>query len=86
MTAQSKTRLQFGLTTHQLAAIDRIGRRRRTSARVGQGKQVSAIMFNRLKKMHLVMWLDEAKKECMLTAQGERVFTRLHPRSKYRIN
>ena len=32
-----------------------------------------------------VMWLSEDKRICMLTAGGERIWSQLHPTSKYRL-
>lgn len=75
----------MNLTKDQLNAIDKIGRSRRSRMKIGKGKPISTRMFNTLKKKGLVMWLDEAKKEIMLTYPGERIFTKLHPTSKYKI-
>lgn len=73
------------LSKAELEAIDYIGRHRKTYTRVGRGKPISTRMFNKLRKKHLVMWLDEDRRIVMLTYIGELVFTQLHPYSKYRI-
>lgn len=74
-----------GLTPAQTAALDYIGNHRKTDVKVGPGKPISQRMFNTLEKKRLVMWLNESKKTVMLTYPGERMWTKLHPTSKYRI-
>lgn len=71
------------LTRTQRAAITHIGRHRRTSPKVGKGQPVSRLMVNKLMRMGLVMKVSD---HFMLTYLGERVFTKLHPHSKYKIN
>lgn len=71
------------LSPQQIAAIDYIGRRRRTGAKIKPGSRLTKRMFNRLSELHLAM---ENGDHVMLTAEGERHFTKLHPRSKFRIN
>lgn len=73
------------LSKAELAAIEYIGSHRKTDVKVGAGRPVSARTFNSLKKKLLVMWVSETKKTVMLTYNGERLWTRLHPSSKYRI-
>ena len=74
-----------GFTRAELAAIDYIGSHRKTDVKVGTGKPISARIFNQLQRKRLVMWISEDRKTVMLTANGERVWTQLHPASKYRI-
>lgn len=77
--------LKAALTKAELKAIDHIGLHRKTLTRVGPRRPVSKRTFNSLRRKGLVMWLDEKKQIVMLTYPGERVFTTLHPYSKYRI-
>lgn len=72
------------MTKTMKAAIDHIGTHRKTKTKVG--KDISAITANRLFKAKMIMWLDEDKKLVMLTYNGEREFTKMHPYSKYRVN
>lgn len=74
-----------GFTRAEIAAIEYIGLHRKTAVKVGTGKPISTRIFNQLQRKRLVMWLDEKKSICMLTAGGEMIWTRLHPTSKYRI-
>jgi hypothetical protein len=74
------------LTKAELAAIEYIGRHRKTDVKVGTGKPISSRIFNQLQRKRLVMWMDEKRSVAMLTANGERVWTKLHPTSKYRIS
>ena len=69
------------LTKAQRDAIDLIGRRRKSDVRIG--KDISAVTANRLIAMRLVMKIGE--KSLMLTYNGERIWSELHPNSKYRI-
>jgi hypothetical protein len=71
------------LTEAMKKAIDYIGRHRKSETKVG--RDISAVTANRLFRAKYIMWLDEKKKLVMLTYNGERVFTKLHPHSKYRI-
>ena len=71
------------MTKTMLKAIDYIGSHRKTRTKVG--RDISAITANRLFKDKMIMWLDEKKKLVMLTYNGEREFTKMHPYSKYRI-
>jgi len=71
------------LSPQQIAAIDYIGRHRRTGAKIKPGTRLTRRLFNRLVELHLVM---DNGGDAMLTALGEREFTKLHPRSKYRIS
>jgi hypothetical protein len=73
------------LTPAERAAIDCIGRHRKTDVKVGAGKLISTRMFNQLQRKGLVMWLNENRRTLMLTYPGERLFTKMHPHSKYRI-
>lgn len=70
------------LTAGQSAAIDYIGRHRRTGAKVGAGTRCTRRMFLWLKRRNLAM---ENGDHVMLTWLGEQEFTKLHPRSKYAI-
>jgi len=72
------------MTKTMIRAISYIGLHRKTKTKVG--RDISVITANRLFRAKLIMWLDEKKKLVMLTYNGERVFTTLHPYSKYRIN
>ena len=74
-----------GFTKAEIAAIEYIGSHRKTDVKVGTGKPISTRIFNQLQRKRLVMWLSEDKKIVMLTANGERVWTQLHPTSKYRL-
>jgi hypothetical protein len=74
-----------GLTKAELAAIEYIGSHRKSDVKVGAGRPVSTRTFNTLQRKRLVMWLSETKQICMLTANGELEWTRLHPSSKYRL-
>jgi hypothetical protein len=74
-----------GFTRAEIAAIEYIGSHRKSDVKVGTGKPISTRTFNSLAKKRLVMWISEDKKTVMLTANGERVWTQLHPNSKYRI-
>jgi len=74
-----------GLTDAETKALDTIGRHRKTKLKVGQGKPISTRMFNQLKRKGLVMWMDQQQTCVMLTAPGERLWTKLHPTSKYRL-
>ncbi len=71
------------LTKAQRDAIDLIGRRRKSDVRIG--KDISAVTANRLIAMRLVMTIGKEQKSLMLTYNGERIWTALHPNSKYRI-
>ncbi len=71
------------LSPQQSAAIDYIGRHRRTGAKIKPGSRLTRRMFNRLCELHLAMPNGDT---AMLTALGEREFSKLHPRSKYRIS
>jgi hypothetical protein len=71
------------LTKAMIKAIDHIGTHRKTKTKVG--RDISAVTANRLFRAKLIMWLDQDKKLVMLTYNGEREFTKLHPYSKYRI-
>lgn len=71
------------MTKAMKAAIDYIGLHRKSKTKVG--RDISIVTANRLFKAKLIMWLDEQKKLVMLTYNGEREFTKLHPYSKYRI-
>lgn len=71
------------MTKTMLKAISFIGLHRKTKTKVG--RDISTITANRLFKAKMIMWLDEDKKLVMLTYNGEREFTKLHPYSKYRI-
>ena len=77
--------MKTNLSKAELAAIEYIGSHRKSDVKVGTGRPVSARTFNSLKKKLLVMWLSEDKQIVMLTYNGERLWTRLHPTSKYRI-
>lgn len=68
------------LTKAQKEAIDFIGNHRKTDVRIG--KHISVRMFNILQKKGLVMRLGKC---CILTYPGERVWTLMHPHSKYAI-
>lgn len=70
------------LTPQQNAAIDYIGRHRATGAKIKPGSRLTRRMSNWLVANHLAM---ENGDHIMLTWLGEREFSRLHPRSKYRI-
>lgn len=70
------------LTPRQLAAIDYIGRHRKSPAKIGARTPCSIRMYNRLAALHLVM---PRRQGVMLTYMGEREFTKMHPRSKYKI-
>lgn len=71
------------ITRAMTKAIDYIGRHRKTKTKVG--RDISAVTANRLFDAHLIMWLDEKRKLVMLTYPGERLFTKMHPYSKYKI-
>lgn len=71
------------LTPIQASAIDYIGRHRKKAAKIGAGTRCSTRTLNQLIQWKLVMWNGS---EPMLTYLGEREFTKLHPRSKYRIS
>lgn len=71
------------MTKAMIKAIDYIGRHRKSKTKVG--RDISAVTANRLLRARLIMWQDEQKRTVMLTFNGERVFTKLHPYSKYRI-
>lgn len=71
------------MTKAMIAAIDFIGRHRKTKTKVG--RDISVVTANRLFRAKCIMWLDEKRRLVMLTYNGERVFTKLHPYSKYRI-
>lgn len=77
--------MKTGLSKAELAAIEHIGSHRKTHTKVGAGRPVSTRTFNALARKRLVMWLDEKKTIAMLTYNGERLWTQLHPTSKYRI-
>lgn len=68
------------LTKTQQEALDLIGRRRKTKVIIG--KDISARTFNKLEKMGLAMRYGD--NYAMLTYRGERVWTAVHPNSKYR--
>lgn len=72
------------MTKAMIAAIDFIGRHRKTKTKVG--RDISVVTANRLLKSGHIMWQNREKKTVMLTYRGELVFTGLHPNSKYRIN
>lgn len=73
------------LTRAEIAAIEYLGSHRKTDVKVGTGKPISKRIFNQLQLKRLVMWLDEKKQIAMLTYNGEREWTRLHPTSKYKV-
>lgn len=76
------------LTRAQLEAINLIGRRRKAGVKIGQASrpgQISPAMFRKLESFGLVMRLSPGSKDIILTYPGEKVFTELHPRSKYRV-
>lgn len=70
------------LTQSQRAALDYIGRHRKTNPKIGTGTPCTEYMFNRLKKLGLVRKVGDA---VMLTYPGERQFTKIHPYSKWRV-
>lgn len=64
-------------------AIEKIGRRRKKN-RVKAGKDISWKTFKRLQQYRLVMLYGD---DCvMFTYNGERIWSELHPNSKYRIS
>lgn len=64
-------------------AIDYIGSHRKTGTKPHlKSCPLAMTMAKQLVKSHLAMWNGD---RIMLTYNGERVFTRLHPHSKYRI-
>lgn len=71
------------LTQAQRAALDYIGRHRKTTPKIGAGTPCSDYMLRRLKRLGLVMMIDP--KTPMLTYPGERYFTKMHPHSKFAI-
>lgn len=73
------------LTKAEIAAIEYLGSHRKSRVKVGTGKPISTRIFNQLERKGAVMWLDEGRKIAMLTYGGERVWTQLHPTSKYKI-
>lgn len=73
------------LTRAEIAAIEYLGSHRKSDVKVGTGKPISTRTFNQLQHKGCVMWIDEQKHIAMLTYNGERVWTRLHPTSKYKI-
>lgn len=75
------------LSPAERRAIEYIGSHRtgKNPARVGKGRPISTRTFNCLKSKGLVMWASESKKEAMLTYPGERVWSYLHPHSKYKV-
>lgn len=75
----------MNLTKAELAAIEHIGSHRKTHTKVGSGRPVSTRTFNSLERKKLVMWMSEEKQICMLTYNGERLWSSLHPSSKYRV-
>lgn len=79
------TSSKTGLTKAELAAIEYIGSHRKTHTKVGIGRPVSTRIFNSLQQKRLVMWLDESKKIAMFTYNGEKLWSKLHPTSKYRV-
>lgn len=78
-----KRSVKRALTKVQLEAIEIIGSHRKTHVKVG--RQISLKTFNSLKRKGLVMWLSEDERTVMLTYPGERVWTALHPHSKWRV-
>lgn len=76
----------MNLSKAEREAVDYIGRHRKTKVSVGKGRAISTRMFNQLKRKGLVMWANQDRTHAMLTAPGERVWTKMHPTSKYRIS
>jgi hypothetical protein len=72
----------MNLSPAQLAAVEKIGRRRRSCVRVPQ--DVSWVTARSLKRRGLVM-LYSYPPRVMFTYQGERLWTQLHPTSKYKV-
>lgn len=73
------------LTKTMLEAIDHIGRHRKTGVILRRKScSVSVRTANKLIHLGYVMWIEE-NRSIMLTYKGERVFTALHPTSKWRI-
>lgn len=77
--------MKTGLSKAELAAIEYIGSHRKTAVKVGAGRPVSVRTFNSLARKLLVMYSSESKQTAMLTYNGERLWSKLHPTSKYRI-
>lgn len=76
------------LTRAQIEALDRIGRRRKAGVKIGSRPGpgwLSPSMFRKLESLGLVMMQSESQKLVMLTYPGEKLFTELHPHSKYRV-
>lgn len=73
----------FALTRTELKALDYIGRHRKSDVKPHRKScRVSMRTANRLVLYHYCMWNDDS---IMLTYRGERLFTALHPYSKWRI-
>lgn len=73
------------LTRAEQAAIELLGRRRKSHTKYGQGREISTRLFNQLQRKGLLMEIGTSG-YIMLTYSGEKVWTQLHPNSKYRIN
>lgn len=74
----------YTLTPAMLKAIDYIGRHRKTDVKPRRKAcAISIYMANKLVKYHFAMWWGDT---LMLTVRGERIFTALHPHSKWAIS
>lgn len=69
------------LTEIQKAAFEKVGRKRKSPARIG--KDLTTRTFKNLAKKGLVMRYGD---KVMFTLKGEQLWTQLHPNSKYRIS
>lgn len=76
----------MALTANEAAAIERIGRSRKRGVKIGVPSGIPYPLFNRLRQKGLVMFADQKQTTAMLTYPGEQAYTKLHPKSKYRIS
>lgn len=74
------------LTKTMIKAIDYIGRHRKTSVNPRlKSCGLSMRTANKLVYYHYAMWSYRDQGNLILTLKGERVFTALHPTSKWSI-
>lgn len=72
----------MNLSPAQLAAVEKIGRRRYSGVHVP--RDVSWVTARSLERRRLIMFYGHPSK-IMFTFNGERLWTQLHPTSKYKV-
>lgn len=67
--------LQMNLSKAEIAALQYLSVHRGEAVIVG--KHISLIIFRRMQKKKLLMWANEKRMTCIMTAEGERTLKRL---------